>query len=138
MCIFVAWWWSSRIETQILLNAGECYSVNISIWIYVHGCCIETAQNNLFSLWSVPTFVLANIFHLQIFWSKCCVHFWSELCQVTNVLTALHIVVPWWVLKDRLMLFRIFGTVPHILYILLSMDAYQNKQRFLYFSSTIK
>jgi len=35
------------------------------------------------------------------------------------------------------MLFRTFGTIPHILYILLSMDAYQNKQIFLYFSSII-
>ena len=75
------------------------------------GCCMETVQKNLVSLWSVPSS------YLQIFWSKCCVHFWSELCQVTKLLTALHIFVPWWVLKDRLMLFRTFGTIPHILYI---------------------
>ena len=35
------------------------------------------------------------------------------------------------------MLFRTFGTIPHILYILLSMDAYQNQKTFLYFSSLL-
>jgi hypothetical protein len=35
------------------------------------------------------------------------------------------------------MLFRTFGTIPYILYILLSMDAYQNQKTFLYFLSLL-